>query len=112
MNYRGILKTAITKLNKEQNVYETHSPLSDRVYGCAITAKRSHANFVQALNDTYVAYHQKTLVRPPGRPKKDGVSLHALVKPSIKEAMTNQAEVFNISMGELIEYLFLKQDNQ
>lgn len=52
------------------------------------------------------------IFRPPGRPKKDGVSLHALVKPSIKEAMTNQAEVFNISMGELIEYLFLKQDNQ
>lgn len=111
MNYKGIMNTAITQFNKEENCYEVFSPLSDSLIGCARTPGKAHDNFIHALNETYVAYKEKTLARPPGRPRKNGVSIHALVDQSTKEGLQDQAALLGVSMGELITYLYLKQDN-
>ncbi len=111
MNYQGILNTAITRFNKHENCYEVFSPLDDSLIGCARTPLKAHDNFVHALNETYVAYKEKTLARKPGRPKKNGVSVHALVEPKVKELLTDQAKLMDISVGELISYLILHQIN-
>jgi len=111
VNYHGILNTVITRFNKYENCYEVFSPLSDTLIGCARTPGKAHDNFIHALNETYVAYKEKTLARPPGRPRKNGVNLHALVSKETKELLTSEAKLRDISMGELITFLIQQQVN-
>src|SRR5580658_4344335 len=107
MNKKGIVKTAICRFDSDEKCYIVQSPLFDRCIGAAKTKIKAWHIFHEILDEFYIAYLEGNLFgyEKAGRPRKDNVELHALVKPEIKSDIAAKAKDFGISQGEVIEYL-------
>ncbi len=107
MNRRAIAATALCRYKKDEEVFVVASPIFDRVMGVGATRDEAWKLFKEALDETYVAYLEGTLVgyEKRGRPAKFNVEFHAQVKPEVKNFINEKAKDLGISQGEVIAYL-------
>lgn len=109
MNLDAIRKTAILQWSDEDEGYVIRSPLCRGVVACGDTKEEAQELFEDMLTEYYEDYKAGRL--SPlivGRPPKNKESFNTRLDPEIKAALSSAAKGMGISSGELIEYLFLK----
>jgi hypothetical protein len=107
-----ILNTAVLYFDPKDECFVVESPLCDEVIAAAETKEEACQLFVEFLNDTYVDYLEGKLAgyQQPGRPSKDGATLHTRVKPATKDRLDKLSSQLGISLGELVDHLLFFYD--
>jgi hypothetical protein len=106
-----ILKTAITYWSNDDECFVTQSPLFSRTAGIGETEIKAEEHFHEMLNCAYEELKSGKVsgYNKAGRPSKGNVDFHAQINPASKEALGLLAEHFNISQGDVIDYLVFFQ---
>ncbi len=108
MNKDAIRQTAILRFDEAEGCFVMESPLCDFVVGAAKTEPEARQLFAELLEETYASYKKGALYeyKTPGRPAKHKATLNTRIHPDVKQQLDEQARLWGISKGEVIEYLF------
>lgn len=105
MKVEAIKKTAIHWID-ESGDHIVESPLCPMVSGVADTEAEAWQIFNEMLEEHIGDLKANRVAKGPGRPAKGKAKFAVEIEPETKTAISACAKDFNISQGELIEYLF------